>query len=124
MARKWNPTPEVLAKIKELAELGVTEANIARQVGIHPTTFSEKKRVYPEIDEILRTAAASGEEFAAKVVRSIMANPNHKQQLAATIFYLKTRHKWKEADTVQAEAPKEEPQGFNFTLVQVDTKDE
>ena len=50
---KWIPTPEILAEVERLSKMGVTEASIARQVGISPSTFSEKKQLHPELAEVL-----------------------------------------------------------------------
>ena len=61
--RKWIPTPEILEKVREQARMGVTEANIARNVGVAPTTFSAKKQEYPELAEAIKSGHAVGENL-------------------------------------------------------------
>ena len=99
--KPWELTPERLKKIEELADLGCSQENIARTVGLHPSTFSEFKTKFPEIDQAIKKGRDKGEEFGAGIIREIMNDPTHKQRLTATIFYLKTQHRWKDATEVE-----------------------
>lgn len=123
MGKKWSLTPEHLATVKRLAELGVTEANIARAINLHPSTFVEKKRMHPELDEVIKLCQASGEAYAASIIRQIMDDVHNKNRFAATVFYLKTRHKWREQTMAEPVPDANSSEGFTFTLVQV-PKDE
>jgi predicted transcriptional regulator len=94
----WIPTEEILTQVHDLIKQGVTETNVARVLGLHPSTFSAKKNEFPELDEAIKKAKAYGEKVAASVIWEIMNDPNHKQRLTAAIFYLKTQHRWSEKD--------------------------
>ena len=98
--KKWAPTPEMIKQIGDLAKKGVTEANIARIVGLSPTVFSGKKKVFPEIENVIKAAQASGEHEVVGYLWNIMRNPEHRQHLTACLFYLKTRHGWKDHEFV------------------------
>lgn len=92
--KKWVLTPKILEQISELASRGVTEASIARLVGLAPTSFSAKKKEYPEIDEAIRQAHAKGESEVVSYLWDIIHNPSHKNHFAALQFYLKCKHNW------------------------------
>lgn len=110
--KKWVPTPKILEQIKELATKGVTEASIARIVGISPTGFSAKKKEYPEIEEVIRQAHASGEDEVVGYLWDILRDNKHKNHFAAIQFYLKSKHSWGDNGT-QEEKPGL-PTGVNF----------
>lgn len=113
--KKWELTPEILAKIKQLSADGVTEANIARIVGISPTTFSAKKKEYPEIEEAIKDAQANAEHEVVGYLWRILRDPNHKNHFPAILFYLKTKHRWRETDHEQVDKP-QIPTGVTFTV--------
>jgi len=117
--RKWIPTPEILEKIREQSRMGVTEANIARNVGLHPSTFSEKKSMYPEVAEAIRDGMATGENLAVGALWNMIQDTKHKGHLTAVIFYLKCRHGWSDGSrqsgtTVETTAPS----GVTFEILQ------
>lgn len=95
---KWIPTPEILERIKELAQKGCTEHSIARCLGIHPGQWYTKKKAFPEIQEILDQGRASGENEVTGYLWNIIRNPEHRQHFAAICFYLKTQHNWRETN--------------------------
>jgi hypothetical protein len=97
--KPWIPTPEILEQVFTLIKKGVTETNVARLVGLHPSTFSAKKTEFPELDETIKKAKAYGEDVAAGIIWQIMNDPSHKQRLTAAMFYLKTQHNWKDKDS-------------------------
>lgn len=116
-ANKWVPTPEILSKIEQQAKLGITEANIARNVGISPTAFSEKKQHYPEIQEAIKKGSARGEELASGALWNMITDEKHKGHLTAVIFYLKTRHGWSDGSK-QGSTEVVAPSGIQFEVIQ------
>jgi len=88
--KKWIPTPEILARIKELAAQGITEASIAYQVGCHPSTFSLRKQEYPELNDTIKEGRASGEEIVVSKLWELI----HSGHATAILFYLKCQHNW------------------------------
>lgn len=119
---KWEPTPEILKQVSELAHKGVTEASIARIVGLTPNTFSTKKKEYPELGECLKKAHAHGEDEVVGYLWNIIKDTKHKHHFSACLFYLKTKHLWREV--AQAEPTKELPTTVPFKLKSVDDVDE
>lgn len=115
--KKWILTPEILETIKDCAIKGVTEANIARIVGLHPTAFSTKKKEYPEIEEVIKQAQAGGEHEVVGYLWNIIRDPNHRNHFPAILFYLKTKHRWRETDQDATEKP-QLPTGVTFTVAQ------
>lgn len=116
-SNKWIPSPEILDKIEQQAKQGITEANIARNVGISPSTFSEKKQEFPEIQEAIKKGSARGEELATGALWKMIQDDKHKGHLTAVIFYLKTRHGWSDGSkqsTTEAVAPS----GVQFEIIQ------
>lgn len=114
--RAWIPTPEILDKVRQQAQAGITEANIARNVGLHPSTFSEKKQKYPELAEALKVGHAVGEELAVGALWRAIQNPECKGHMTAVLFYLKARHGWSDGRTTTVETTA--PSGVKFTVVQ------
>lgn len=104
--KKWILTPEILETIRDCALKGVTEANIARIVGLHPTAFSTKKKEFPEIEEAIKDAQSRGECEVVGYLWNIIRDPNHKNNFPAMLFYLKTKHRWRETE------PQDEKQGL------------
>lgn len=116
-SNKWIPSPEILQKIEEQAKQGITEANIARNVGISPSTFSEKKQEFPEIQEAIKKGSARGEELATGALWRMIQDDKHKGHLTAVIFYLKTRHGWSDGSK-QSSVEAVAPTGIQFEIIQ------
>lgn len=114
MAAKWIPTKEMLDNIYDMALRGVTQESIARIVGLAPTTFSSKRKEFPELDETIRKAQSAGEEEVVGYLWNIIRDPKHKSHFPALLFYLKTKHRWRETDA-QEEKPGL-PTGVPFKL--------
>ena len=56
---KFNYTSrEFLNQIESLAKKGLSDAEIATNIGLNPTYFSEKKAEIPELSEVLITSRA------------------------------------------------------------------
>lgn len=112
--KKWELTPEKLEKVRELAAAGVTEKDIATAVGLSAARFSDKKKLYPELNQVIEEARASAHELAAGFLRRIWSDPSHPKHFSALCFYLKTKHGWKETTEVVA---KELPTGIDLLQV-------
>ena len=124
MAKKWELTPEKLETIRDMAAKGCTEDNIARCVGIAPGTWYEKKKIHPEMDDVIKAAKASGEKEVVGYLWNILRDPKHRNHFAAITFYLKTQHRWKEVTVVQQNAPVDGVDGLNLIKVASDGTEE
>lgn len=102
---KWVFTPKILDEIADYSKRGMTEESIARLLDLDPATFAAKKKLYPEIDRVIKAGRSTGENIAAGVVWRIMSDDTHKQQFSAAVFYLKTRHHWSEYKVETTEHP-------------------
>lgn len=98
---KWECTPEILERVADMAAKGVTEASIARNVGLSPTTFSLKKKEFPELETVIKNASAKGEEEVVGYLWNIIRDPKNKNHFSACLFYLKTKHRWRETDNME-----------------------
>jgi len=68
------PTPEILEKIADLAELGAQQQHIARALGMHPSTFIEHKKAYPEMEQAMEEGRLRGIMFLLETSRNIIIN--------------------------------------------------
>lgn len=89
----WIPSEEELEKVKSLAARGMTQVQIADCLGIHPSTFSEKKHSINALDEAFKKGKADG---LAAVTAALLKNVSI-GNVTAQIFYLKCKGEWKEA---------------------------
>lgn len=80
-------TPEVLEKIEHYAGLGLTQEQIAHNMGIHPSTLTEKKGTEAEVAEAIKRGLDKGIQ---KVTNALMENAQG-GNLGAQCFYLKNR---------------------------------
>ena len=46
----FKVTPLILEQLEQAGEAGLTEAQAASLIGIHPSTYILKKKIYPELD--------------------------------------------------------------------------
>lgn len=80
-------TDEVLKKVEKYASLGLTEEQIAHNLGIAPQTFRVKKRTYQAFLEAIQKGKAKGISAVSNAVfESAMGGNVSNQQ-----FYLKNR---------------------------------
>ncbi len=93
MAAKWIPSEEEIKKVEELASRGMEQQDIALCLGIHPSTLSEKKADFAELNEAVKRGKAKG---IALVTQALLNNVSL-GNVTAQIFYLKTQAKWREA---------------------------
>ena len=80
-------TEEVYQKIEELAGQGLNERDIAYCIGMHPTTFSEKKYKLEKLRESVKKGQAQG----LQTVTSCLMDQVKSGNPTSTIFYLKNR---------------------------------
>jgi len=94
--RKFEITPEVCKKAYEYASHGLTEAQIAQSLGIHPSTLRKKKNEYEAFDSAIKAGQAEGIQVVANCLFEAITK---KGNVAAAIFYLKNRANWKDGET-------------------------
>jgi len=57
--KEWTPTPEILETIRLCTSVDMKEKDIAGILGMNDTMFSDYKKKFPEITEVLRTAKSN-----------------------------------------------------------------
>ena len=114
--RTWKPTEEMLDQIESWSKMGMTEASIARNLGLHPSTFSEKKHLWPELDERIKRGHAVGEDFAIQALWNMIKDPKSKGHVTGTVFYLKCKHNWNDG-TRNAPVEATAPDGVKFEII-------
>jgi hypothetical protein len=100
-----------------MAAYGVPEADIARVVGIDPKTLRKHYR-----DELDLGAVKANSRMAENLYRKAMGDGP--QAVTATIFWLKTRARWKEATGEEPATPHERPTVIFRTIVEPPPRDE
>lgn len=114
-SKAWVLTEEKLEYIEKMSKMGMTEASIARNIGVHPSTFSEKKQIHPEIEEAIKRGNAVGEEVAISALWQMMLDPKSKGHVTGTIFYLKCKHNWNDGSRQTTEITA--PSGLKFEVI-------
>lgn len=86
--------PEGLLKIEGWARDGLTDEQIARNMGINPATLYEWKKKYPEIAESLKRS----KDVADRQVENALFENAISGNITAQIFWLKNRKpdKWRD----------------------------
>jgi transcriptional regulator with XRE-family HTH domain len=90
----WEPTPEILEEIKGWAAIGMTQEQIADNLGIASETLSRKKKDYYQIDQALKKGAFTG---GTHIANALFNNATVHNNVTAQIFYLKAKCGWMEA---------------------------
>ena len=94
----WEPTPENLQAIHDLAITGATEQAIASiALKVTDQAYFNLREQYPEINETITTARRQGEAIAAIEYFNEMCRRDAKNRVATLQFYLKNRANWQEA---------------------------
>ena len=93
-------TEEVYQKIEELAGQGLNERDIAYCIGMHPTTFSEKKYKLEKLRESVKKGQAQG----LQTVTSCLMDQVKSGNPTSTIFYLKNRspNEWNDVQSINS----------------------
>src|SRR5262249_8423904 len=92
----WIP-PDV-KKVEQLASRGLTQQEIADALGIGLSTLYEKKVEFEEFAEAINRGKAKGIE---EIANSLYESATKAKNVAAQIFYLKARAKWRDNDEIQ-----------------------
>lgn len=98
MAIKWIPTSEDIKKIETLAGYGLSIARIAGVFGISKATMERRQSEYPDVSEAIEKGRALAESAVTQTAYKMAVSGNN---TAMTIFWLKTRAKWRESDSEQ-----------------------
>lgn len=96
------PKPKIeidLAKAEQYAQVCDNDEQIARALGISPTTLYARKRESEEFAEALKRGRAKANVFVGGKLMELIKEGN----VAATIFYLKSRCGWKETQRLEGE---------------------
>ena len=108
---KTKPKIELdLAKVEELAGLGLTREQIALSLGVSYSTLNRRAKESEEIE----TAMKRGRALANIKVAGELMKAIEKGNVTAIIFYLKTRAGWTEKQKIEAEVTQREniPEGL------------
>lgn len=98
LASDWEPTPENLNAIHDLAITGATEQAIASiALKVTDDVYFQLRDKYPQINQTINTARRQGEAIAAVEYFNEMCIRGAKNRVASLQFYLKNRANWSEA---------------------------
>lgn len=87
-------TPEMIAEVKRLAGLGLTNVQLGGLYGMSDETWVQRVKEHPELAEAVRLGKS---ETLGKVTGKLM-EAIERGNLAAIIFFLKTQGRWRETD--------------------------
>ena len=108
---KTKPKIELdLAKVEELAGLGLTREQIALSLGVSYSTLNRRAKESEEIETAMRRGRALANiKVAGELMKAI-----EKGNVTAIIFYLKARAGWTEKQKIEAEITQREniPEGL------------
>lgn len=108
---KTKPKIELdLAKVEELAGLGLTREQIALSLGVSYSTLNRRAKESEEIETAMkRGRALANIKVAGELMKAIEAG-----NVTAIIFYLKARAGWTEKQKIEAEITQREniPEGL------------
>jgi hypothetical protein len=94
---KTKPRIEIdLDQVEELASHGLTDSEIALNLGISISTLEGRKRSSEEFKEAIARGKAKGIRQVANALFQIATNNGHRQQTDAAKFYLARRADWRE----------------------------
>lgn len=108
-------TPEVLQQVEEWAARGVPEYQMAKNLGIHRTTFIKHKSENDELKAACENGKVQVQSWAAGKLVAIMMDDNHSKQFSALQFYLKTQCGWSDNKVVTQNGPTP-PGSIRFTM--------
>jgi IS30 family transposase len=89
---RWNPSSEDLQQIEAMAASGLTQEQIAHNLGICRDTIYRHKKTNSRLSDAIKKGQAAGIEKVANALFNSAINGN----VAAQIFYLKSRAGWRE----------------------------
>lgn len=89
-----------LKKVEEYAQVCDSEQEIALALGISQDTFTRRKKDRADFAEALKRGKAKANIFVGGKLMELIKNGN----VAATIFYLKSRCGWTEKQDVELKA--------------------
>ena len=87
MPTPYEPTDEERRMVRALAGFGVPQDDIAGHIGIDPTTL--RRRFRDDLDRGMT-------EANAKVAQSLFQMATQGKNVAAAIFWMKARGRWRE----------------------------
>lgn len=95
---KWEQVKDKLILVEGWARDGLTDEQIAQNLGISKDTFYEYKKKYPDFSDTLK----KGKEIVDYKVESALLKNALEGNTTAQIFWLKNRKpsKWKEKQDV------------------------
>lgn len=117
MPAPHKPTSENHAEVESLSAFGITEAEIARYIGIDPKTLRKHYR------ESLQKGVTKANIVAAKNLFAKVREGN----LSACIFWLKARAGWSEKNVLllnEDEAEKQGPKKVRVELVNTEKRND
>lgn len=99
MAKLGRPDTEIdLIEVKRLAELGLTQKDIAYILGIHTDTISRQKKKVPELSNAIAEGKAVDKESLIGKMRILVDKGNNK--FVATKYLLSALHSISETSKV------------------------
>ena len=110
-ANKWL-NKDGLEQIEKWARLGLSDRQIAKNMGIGRSTFYEWKKKYSEISDSLK----EGKEIADYFVENALFKNALEGNTTAQIFWLKNRKRDKWRDNPEPEMKEEKEEGIVIEL--------
>lgn len=102
MAREGRPRTEIdIAKVEQYAQICDNEEEIASALGVSISTLARRKQESEEFRAAIKRGKAKANVFVGGKLMELIKEGN----VAATIFYMKSRCGWKEASRTEISGP-------------------
>jgi hypothetical protein len=95
--KPWKPTAEIISDVEKMSAMGLTQDQIAYNIGINPDTLYVYKNKNTEISEAIKRGRAKGTRYVtSQLMKNIEAGNFHAQK-----YWLTVHAGWKEIQVTE-----------------------
>ena len=110
--KPWNPTPEEILEVEKMAAMGLTQEQIAYNLGINQDTFYVHKSKNTEISEAIKRGRAKGTRYVtSQLMKNIEAGNFNAQK-----YWLTVHAGWKEVQVTELTGANGEPMKHDIKI--------
>lgn len=111
--KPWIPTAQEIKEIEQMSSIGLTQEQIAWNLGINPDTLHTRKHSHPEISEAIKKGRAKGTRHVVSALMQNIESGNFNAQK----FWLTVHAGWIDTTRNEHIGDKEKPIEHNINVV-------